>query len=356
MDASESYTESLNQDYPSIAQLNWVLRQNDISVIFAVTKSGLPYYQKLSPLITGSTASELNNDSSNIVDIIKNEYKKIRGSVELKSDAIPDMRISYSSSCLNGTISNTSRCTGLKLGSSIEFDITIEALRCPENSRERNRTIRIYPVGLLDPLVINVNLICECDCEKEWNQKTNFSECNGGIYQCGICSCAGNKYGRNCECNSEDKDPDKDKEACTKDNQICSGRGTCICGVCKCYERFSPGERITGTFCECDNFSCQRPAGKLCSNSGICKCGQCECYEGWKHRINSSACDCKSSNDSCINPITNELCSGHGYCDCGECICRKNFGKYYRGNHCENCITCSNRCGEYRDCVEEKGN
>lgn len=66
---------------------------------------------------------------------------------------------------------------------------------------------------------------------------------------------------------------------------------------------------ISGHFCECDNFSCDRDQGKLCSDHGTCECGQCVCNAGWT----GPSCNCRSSNDSCIAPGTTNgvLCSGH---------------------------------------------
>jgi len=45
-----------------------------VTIIFAVTKDQIPVYRKLSELIEGSTVGELANDSSNIVDLVKDNY------------------------------------------------------------------------------------------------------------------------------------------------------------------------------------------------------------------------------------------------------------------------------------------
>ena len=44
----------------------------------------------------------------------------------------------------------------------------------------------------------------------------------------------------------------------------CSGRGECICEQCVCFARPNPKEIVSGPFCECDNFSCDRYKGELC--------------------------------------------------------------------------------------------
>nr|XP_031838530.1 integrin beta-PS-like [Nomia melanderi] len=129
----------------------------------------------------------------------------------------------------------------------------------------------------------------------------------------------------------------------------CSGRGTCACGQCECEERENPKEIISGHFCECDNFSCDRDQGVLCSDHGTCECGQCVCHGGWS----GPSCNCKSSNETCIPRGTKSgiLCSGHGDCVCGECICHEEGNIRYSGKFCNNCPTCPSRCEELKNCV-----
>ena len=45
-----------------------------MNVIFAVTKYKLELYDKLSHYIEGSVTGELMEDSSNVVDLVKNNY------------------------------------------------------------------------------------------------------------------------------------------------------------------------------------------------------------------------------------------------------------------------------------------
>ena len=64
---------------------------------------------------------------------------------------------------------------------------------------------------------------------------------------------------------------------------LCNNRGDCICGKCECLPRDHPDEVVSGEFCECDNFSCDRHHGELCSgpDHGECVCGQCVCNSEW---------------------------------------------------------------------------
>ena len=74
LDTKQMYTHSSIQDYPSISQVNLKVKQNAINVIFAVTREQHNVYEKLSRHIEGSYAAVLSNDSSNIVDLVRDQY------------------------------------------------------------------------------------------------------------------------------------------------------------------------------------------------------------------------------------------------------------------------------------------
>ena len=48
----------------------------------------------------------------------------------------------------------------------VSFGVTIDVKECPKEG-QTNRTLNIYPVGLTEKLVIELDLICQCDCELE---------------------------------------------------------------------------------------------------------------------------------------------------------------------------------------------
>ena len=75
LDSNGLYSESLNQDYPSVSQLSDKIKEKSINVIFAVTASRSNLYTKLKGFIEGSEVGELAGDSSNIVDLVKNNYE-----------------------------------------------------------------------------------------------------------------------------------------------------------------------------------------------------------------------------------------------------------------------------------------
>jgi len=84
---------------------------------------------------------------------------------------------------------------------------------------------------------------------------------------CGICSCNTGFYGKQCECEGNNFDAEKPISItdCKLNNQteICSGHGSCKCGVCDCDKRPNSQELFYGKYCECDNFSCKRSGGQV---------------------------------------------------------------------------------------------
>lgn len=123
-----------------------------------------------------------------------------------------------------------------------------------------------------------------------------------------------------------------------------------MCGVCECDNRLNPDEIVSGKYCECDNYSCDRAKGLLCGGAerGTCSCGYCTCEPGWT----GPDCSCKKSIDSCMIPNSDEICSGRGECACGACKCHATEDGPYLGKYCEKCPTCGSRCFEFKECVQ----
>ncbi|XP_033219154.1 integrin beta-PS isoform X2 [Belonocnema kinseyi] len=356
LDSNGLYTHSSLQDYPSISQINQKVKQNAINIIWAVTEGEMGTYSRLCSHIEGSSAGELSNDSSNIVELIKNQYNQIRSTVEIKDTVSSNaIKIKYMSQCLNGNEIETTKCDKLKKGDKVEFSAYITVTHCPANRSEWNQSFTIYPVGINETLKINLEMICECDCERPEYEKyeENSSSCsNNGTYKCGVCDCNAGSFGKNCECNNSANDHNKNFQNCRPDNTSvldCSGRGECSCGTCECSQmQLVDNLKVWGDYCECDNFSCDRRENKFCSGHGKCGCkGICECEDGWTGK----ACECRSTTDTCIEPGTDLPCSGKGSCKCGQCECNVEDGVRYSGTYCQKCATCQNQCLKLEPCV-----
>lgn len=199
------YTHSTIQDYPSISQINQKVKENAINIIFAVTQSQKGVYDKLSRHIEGSSSATLSDDSSNVVDLVREEYEKITSNVEMKDTASSSIKVTYYSSCLKtgSPKVQTNTCKGLKLGDVVTFDAEIVVTSCPKDPKDWKQTFHIYPVGINETLQVNLEMLCSCDCERPEHPLYNehASNCSGhGTYKCGICDCDPNHFGRSCEC------------------------------------------------------------------------------------------------------------------------------------------------------------
>lgn len=351
LDQNGMYTMSSEQDYPSISQINQKAQEHHVNIIFASTANQHHIYKKLTPLIEGSSAGRLDNDSSNIVQLIEQQYHEITSGVELKDNATSNVQLTYHSHCVNEKRRETNSCNGLKVGTTVTFDIDIEVKSCPKRNSDLFQTIQIYPVGLNEALIIDLEILCECECDKQGVEQSPKCS-NHGTYSCGICACEPSRYGHLCECDAKESDPTKDLLGCVhgNDTRVCSGRGVCMCGVCDCQQKKNdPDSRIYGKHCECDNFSCFHHDNKICSgpDHGTCECGVCQCTKDWT----GQACECLKSDATCRDPKSGKICAGNGECICGQCRCNQTEERQYTGQFCEECPTCPTLCDQYKDCV-----
>ena len=53
------------------------------------------------------------------------------------------------------------------------FVAKIEVVKCPKDPREWKQTFEIYPVGINEKVLVNLEMMCQCDCEKPGNPVSN---------------------------------------------------------------------------------------------------------------------------------------------------------------------------------------
>ncbi|XP_033875300.3 integrin beta-5-like [Acipenser ruthenus] len=341
LNEKNEYSGSTKMDYPSLALLGEKLAENNIHLIFAVTKRLYVIYKNFTALIPGTTVEILDQDSKNIIQLIINAYNSIRSKVELTVwDHPEDINLSFTATCQDGRPRpGLRKCGDLKIGDTVSFNVSVNARGCPTEDTRHKFTIK--PVGFKDTLEVTVNYKCTCGCTTE--TENNSTKCSStGTYQCGICSCDPGYLGAQCECQEGEDSMYQTMCREAEGKQICSGRGECSCSQCLCYE--SEFGKIYGTFCECDDFSCARHKGILCSGHGECHCGECKCHAGYI----GDSCICSTETDTCLSN-DGQICSGRGNCVCGECQCSEP-GAF--GDTCEKCPTCPDACGTKRDCIE----
>ncbi|XP_071476927.1 integrin beta-1-like [Diadema antillarum] len=352
---SQNYTMSHYLDYPSISHLNAKMRENSIIPIFAVTEQEYAVYNNLTQYIEGATAGILAIDSKNIVELVKDNYNKITSRVEVVDDAPENITIHYVAHCPGGVVKQGSQvCESLKLGDTVNFTMTITATGCPANKFQQ---FTVRPIGFNEDLKVLVEFVCDCECEAQRVENSRDCSNGNGTLECGSCICNPGHYGSKCECSSDDPTLEDNDAPCISPNTsiVCSGRGSCVCGQCICFPRPNPSEIVSGPFCECDNFNCDRYQTELCGGPerGICVCDEktrrskCKCkpdYEG-------DACECSTDISTC-RTTKNTICNNQGECVCGQCKC--NATSLYRGPLCEDCPTCSGQCSRNEKCVQCK--
>ena len=350
---NNEYTSSADYDYPSINQVSMRAKDRHVHIIFAVTSYVFEMYNTLSPWIELSRVAKLEADSSNIIELIYNNYQEIRSEVRMQDDAPEDVKIKYRSRCNTGSIFEPGAqiwqegnvCENVLPGQEVEFELDIQTANCPKADDSGDRRIILTSNHASSSMIIDVKIDCMCDCAK--NPVVEDQACNyHGNLSCGSCECNDGFGGDHCECDSLTAGDASLTDPCMQDDKICSGRGSCICGSCQCFDPAN----VYGKHCQCDRFSCTRVDGKLCSGNGACDCGSCRCNEGYA----GDDCACSQSTDTCRPPVFGDtvangdtpsepvpLCSGGGQCVCGECVCE---GDRY-GPYCQECPTCDGKCG-----------
>ncbi|CAJ0965627.1 unnamed protein product [Ranitomeya imitator] len=233
---------------------------------------------------SGTTVEILDPNSQNILQLIVNAYNTVQeesreeaehsagGQTALEhslqggADRVrdpDDLGLSFSATCQDGvSYPGVKKCGELRIGDTVSFEVSAEARSCPPPGVLDTFTIK--PVGFRDVVEVAVTYDCSCRCSQR--VESNSGKCSSnGNYSCGMCNCDAGFLGARCECGEEDDSSDESLTTCRESDShtVCNGRGRCICGLCSCYE--SEFGRISGSYCQCDDFSCARFKGVLCS-------------------------------------------------------------------------------------------
>ncbi|KAL6046931.1 hypothetical protein STEG23_019971 [Scotinomys teguina] len=346
LDATGTYTQYKTQDYPSVPTLVRLLAKHNIIPIFAVTNYSYSYYEKLHKYFPVSSLGVLQEDSSNIVELLEEAFYRIRSNLDIRAlDSPRGLRTEVTSDTFQKTETGSFH---IKRGEVGTYNVQLRAVEtidgthvCQLAEEDQRGNIHLKP-SFSDGLRMDVSVICDvCACELQ--KEVRSARCHyRGDFMCGHCVCNEGWSGKTCNCSTGSL---SDTQPCLREGEDkpCSGRGECQCGRCVCY-----GEgRYEGHFCEYDNFQCPRTSGFLCNDRGRCSMGQCVCEPGWTGR----SCDCPLSNATCIDS-NGGICNGRGFCECGRCHC--NQQSLYTDTTCE--INYSairlGLCEDLRSCVQ----
>ncbi|XP_026716798.1 integrin beta-4 isoform X5 [Athene cunicularia] len=349
LDMYGTYMYDTKQDYPSVPTLVRLLGQHNIIPIFAVTNHSYSYYEKLYKYFPISEIGVLQEDSSNIVELLRTAFERIRSKMDIRADFIPKaMKTEFTSLMYEKTESGSFHINRGEVG---KFDVRLKALEyvggqhvCSLPEKDRQGVIHVKPTSLSDSLKVTASVICDaCPCEQQ--QQFNSPKCSfHGDFVCGQCICHQGWRGDTCDCSPASS---PNNEACIRPGDVepCSGRGECLCGKCQCYSE-ELTQRFDGAFCQYDILQCPRTSGFLCNDRGRCSKGACVCESGWE----GPGCECPTSNDTCIDS-QGGICNNHGRCECGRCICDK--ASLYTSSTCEISYSLGFQavCESIRDCV-----
>ncbi|XP_029418547.1 integrin beta-4 isoform X2 [Nannospalax galili] len=347
LDATGTYTQYKTQDYPSVPTLVRLLAKHNIIPIFAVTNYSYSYYEKLHTYFPVSSLGVLQEDSSNIVDLLEEAFYRIRSNLDIRAlDSPRGLRTEVTSKMFQKTETGS---FSIRRGEVGTYDVQLRAVEdidgthvCQLAEEDQRGSIHLKP-SFSNGLQMDVGIICDvCPCELQ--KEVRSARCHyRGDFMCGHCVCNEGWSGKTCNCSTGSL---SDTQPCIREGEDkpCSGHGECQCGRCVCY-----GEgRYEGHFCEYDNFQCPRTSGFLCNDRGRCSMGQCVCEPGWTGR----SCDCPLSNATCVDS-NGGICNGRGFCECGRCHCN-NQQSLYIDTTCE--INYSairlGLCEDLRSCVQ----
>ncbi|NXX97248.1 ITB4 protein, partial [Centropus bengalensis] len=349
LDSRDTYVYDTKQDYPSVPTLVRLLGQHNIIPIFAVTNHSYSYYEKLHKYFPISEIGVLQEDSSNIVELLRTAFERIRSKMDIRADSVPRaMKTEFTSLKYEKTESGSFHITRGEVG---KFKVHVKALErvgeqhvCALPQREREGVIQVKISSLSDSLKVKASVICDaCPCEQQ--REFNSPKCSfHGDFACGQCLCHPGWRGDKCDCSPASS---PNNEACVRpgDTEPCSGRGECLCGRCQCHPE-GLRQRFDGDFCQFDVLQCPRASGFLCNDRGRCSRGACVCQSGWE----GPGCECPTSNDTCIDS-GGGICNNHGRCECGRCVCDR--ASLYTSSTCEISYSLGFQamCESIRDCV-----
>ncbi|KAM9308181.1 integrin beta-8 [Gastrophryne carolinensis] len=326
------YTRATDMEHPSLGLLGQSLSDNHVYGVFAVQGKAYDWYKDLTPMLPGTIAKKLDNNASNINNLVVEAYKALVSEMKIQvQNPMKGISVNITAICPDGSRhSGVDGCHNVKNNDKVLFNVTITMDYC-DVDRGHNYII-LKPIGFNETVKIKIQKTCTCQCNSPLRPKEPcvtevHPDCPGVPCREGNCS-----FGEPAHLSESCKHSPSESE--------CSSRGICLCGKCYCHK--TKLGKIYGKYCEMDDFSCAYHKGKLCSGNGECKNGNCKCFSGWE----GDQCQCSSSKKHCMD-ADGLVCSGRGTCTCGKCECTddKSFGPL-----CQYCSVCSKTCTDNWNC------
>lgn len=104
-------------DFPSIGQINKVIREKELNMVFVVTDMVVNNYRNLSAILPQAEVGILKQDSSNVVELIIDLYHKLARKVKLTPEDVPDdVSVKVFAKCNGDVESETDYCDDVEYG------------------------------------------------------------------------------------------------------------------------------------------------------------------------------------------------------------------------------------------------
>lgn len=135
--------------------------QATTTVIFATSIETISFYEDVASKFKSAYVGVLQKDSSNILELVKNEFVKIESRMKIeKSDTSDVLNFKYYSNCMGTSEQETAICDNLPPSGEVTFIVEIDLAECPADKDETGAMFEINPVGL--PIFIKVELSYLC--------------------------------------------------------------------------------------------------------------------------------------------------------------------------------------------------
>jgi len=164
LDTTGKYTLDNILDYPSETQVIDIMKANQIVPIFAVVPDSRIHYRNLNTLIQPSGLANLTSDSSNILQVLDEQYKEINTRIEVNQEGgsgdESGLELKFNSKC-NGEIDKeTNKCEDLGADLlEVTFGVEMTFKSCPANNN-KDQMVRIRAAGM--PLYFDAVLEIIC--------------------------------------------------------------------------------------------------------------------------------------------------------------------------------------------------
>lgn len=150
-------------DFPSLEQIGSAYSKTPVTTVIFAASAYLSFFRDVASYFKSASVGLLSTDSSNIVELIRDEFARIDSKMQIEKSAATDaINFKYYSNCMGSDGEReTVICENLPSSGEVTFTVEIDLPECPVDDQVDGTFIDFSPVGL--PVSIGVNLSFLCD-------------------------------------------------------------------------------------------------------------------------------------------------------------------------------------------------